>query len=376
MTKKRKAIIIVAVLTAVLAGIVGYRIYSNINANKQRASRASQGQLVSVEVAAVKRMDLLPVLFYSANMDPLWSADISPKVDGRIDQVLVNEGDLVQAGALVASMDTDELAALVVQAEGNLFQARSNLEQAESDLRRMAPLAQQGAISIQTYEQTKSKRDVAAGSVRAAAGNLTLLRSRLDSGQVVAPRDGVVTKRYIQSGTYAKAGTPVVTMADVSSLLAKATVGEAEVAQISVGTKVKVLVDALNGQEFEGVITRISPVAIMPSRTFVAEVTISNSQRIMKAGMFAKVEIPGRLRLQALVVPETALVMREDQKTVYVVDAENKVQQRLIRLGYVGGGWAEVLEGLAEGDRIVVAGQNKLKDGATIKIGKPGEGGV
>lgn len=374
-SRKRNAIIIVSVIAVVLAGIVGYRIYSTTQASKARAARASQGQVVAVEVAAVTRQDITPVLTFSSNLEPVWSADISSKVDARIERLAVDEGDAVTEGMTIAVLDMGELSAQVVQAEGNLFQAKSNLEQAILDLRRMEMLAEQGAVSVQNLDTARTKRDFAAGLVRAAEGALALYDSKLTGANVLSPRSGVVVKRYLQSGYYTKAGTPIVTVADISTLLAKATVGEAEIAQLSLGTAVKVKIDALGGQEFSGTITRLSPVAAMPSRTFVAEISIPNSQNILKAGMFAKVMVPVQPRPQVLVVPETALVMKEDSKTVYVVTANNKVRQRTLKLGYVSGGWAEVLEGIAEGEQIVISGQNKLRDGSTVKLGAPGEAG-
>lgn len=374
-SKKRKAIIMVTVIAIVLAGIVGYRIYTNTQAGKERAARVAQGQVVAVEAAAVSRQDVTPLLTFSSSLEPVWSADIASKVDGRIERLAVDEGDAVSAGMTIAVLDMGELSAQVIQAEGNLFQAKANLEQAELDLRRMEPLAKQGAVSAQTLDSARTKRDLAAGQVRAAEGALSLYDSKLTGASVTSPRAGVVTKRHLQSGYYAKAGSPLITVADISTVLAKATVGEAEIAQLSPGAAVKVKVDALAGQEFVGTITRISPVAAMPSRTFTAEVSIPNPQNILKGGMFAKVEVPGQIHPQALVVPETALVMREDIKTVYVITADNKVQQRTLKLGYVGGGWAEVLEGVKDGEQIVIAGQNKLRDGSTVRLGAPGEAG-
>lgn len=373
MARKQKPIIIVAVMALVLTGIISYRIYSNVQAGKERAGRVAQGQAVAVEVAAVVRRDVTPVLTFSSSLEPVWSADISGKVDGRIETLTVDEGDAVTAGMTIAVLDMGELSAQVIQAEGTLLQAKANLEQAELDYSRMARLAEQGAVSVQTLDSARTKRDLAMGQVRAAEGALSLYASKLTGATILSPQSGVVTRRHLQAGFYAKAGTPLVTVANISTLLAKATVGEAEITQLKIGASVKVRVDALGGQEFVGTITRLSPVAAMPSRTFTAEISIPNEQNILKAGMFAKVEVPVPAHEQALVVPETALVMREDRKTVYVLTADNKVQQRLLTLGYVGGGWAEVLDGVKEGEQIVIAGQNKLRDGSLVRLAAPGE---
>jgi membrane fusion protein (multidrug efflux system) len=373
--KKKKGVFIVGFVVFVLVGVISYRIYDNVSVNKERAAKVSQGRGAAVEVGVANRRDIIPMLTFSANLEPLWNADISPKVDGRIDKLYVDEGDAINAGMVIGVLDTNELSAQVMQAEGNLLSSQASLEQAELDLSRAQALAQQGAAAAQALDTARTKRDLALGQVRSAQGNLVLLQARLDNANIIAPRSGIVVKRYLQAGSYAKAGSQLVSIADVTSLLGKATIGESQLHEISVGLPVTIKINALQDKEFQGTITRISPTATLPARTFTAEVTIANTLGILKPGMFSKIIIPGMIHKNALVVPERALVMREDQKTVYVVTSEDKVQQRILTLGYVGEGWAEVLEGLTDGERIVTEGQNKLKDGSTINVpsGKEGD---
>ncbi len=370
--KKDKKISIVLAIIIVFASIVGYRIYQNISSSKVRAAQMSQEKGIAVQVTAAELGDITPRVEFSAGLEPVWTADISSKVDGRINNLLVSEGDVVQSGTVIAALDTNELAAQVLQAQGNLFAAQSNLKQAELDYNRYSALSSQGAVSAQLLDNARTKRDVAAGQVRSAEGSLGLVQEKLDNGNVIAPRHGVVTKKYVQSGTYTRAGAPIITIADLSALVAKATVGESQVADLALGTKVKVLIDAINGQEFNGTITHISPVATLPARTFTAEISIPNEQGVLKAGMFAKVEMDSKVHSKVLVIPESSLVMRDDQKTVFVLGADNKVQQRILKLGYVGDGIAEVLEGLVQGERVVVEGQNKIKDGTEVTTVKDG----
>jgi RND family efflux transporter MFP subunit len=365
--------VIAFVVGALLVLFIGYKIYSNIAIGKERAARALAGRTVTVEAAVLERRDLLPQFSFSANLEAVWSTDVSAKADGRIGQVLVEEGDKVTAGMVLARMDTDELAAQVMQAEGQILQAKATLEQNELNFRRMDTLFKQNAVSAQSLDSARTQRDLAQGGVTAAEGNLRLLRARLENANIVSPLTGVVVKRYVQSGTFSKAGAAIVAVADVSSLLAKAVVGEAQVAELKLGTSVTIRVNALKDQEFKGTLTRLSPAAALPARTFTAEVSIPNPQGILKAGMFAKADISGLVRQKVLVVPESALVLREDQKTVFVVTADNKVVQKVLKLGESSGGWVEVLDGVKDGEKIVVAGQHKLKDGASIRLGAPGE---
>ena len=204
--------------------------------------------------------------------------------------------------------------------------------------------------------------------MNAAQGNLLLLKTRLDNARIISPLTGVVIKRYVQAGTFSKAGSPIFAVADTTTLLAKAMVGEAQIAELSVGTPVKISLNAYPGQEFKGVLTRLSPSASVPTRTFTAEVSIPNPNQTLKVGMYANAYIGGQVRKNVLAVPEGALVLREDQKTVFVVLADNKVMQRVLKLGDAAGGWVEVRDGVKEGERIVVAGQHKLKDGLSVRL--------
>ncbi len=372
--KRKKVLRIVAVVAIVLVAIISYRIWSNLAANKERAGRVAQGRAVAVEIKKVDRQDIQPMLSFSANMEPFWTADLSPKVDGRIAALFADEGDKVTAGTVIATLDTDELLPQVTQAEGSVYAARANLEQAELDLKRAMPLAQQGAISAQALDTARIKRDLAVGQLRSAEGTLAQLGARFGNASIVAPRDGVITKRYLQAGYYAKTGSPIVSLADVSSMLVKASVGEAEIGQLKLGTVATVKITALGDKEFVGKVTRLTPAASLPVRTFTAEVTVPNAEGVLMAGMFARVAVAGETRKNVVAVPESSMVLREDQKAVYVVSADNKVQLRILKLGYVGGGWAEVLDGVKEGEVIVIGGQNKLRDGATIdRAGGKGE---
>ncbi len=367
-TDKRKMLITAAIFFVLLSGLIAYRIYANLAANKERANRVAQTRLVEVETAKVGRQDIRPVIVLSGNLEASWNADISPKADGRIDKLYVDEGDVVKAGSVIAELDMQELTAQVTQAEGNLLVAKAELEQAALDLQRMEALVKQGAISAQSFDAARIKRDLNIGKVKAAQGNLDQLTTRLYNARIVAPRDGLVVKRHLQAGFFAKAGSPIVSLADTTEFLAKATLGEGQITQIAVGAPATIVVNALNGQEFSGVVSRVSPAAALPARTFTTEISVSNLQNILKQGMFIKAEIAGSIKKDVLVVPEIALVMKEDQKTVYVITGDNKVKQQTLTLGYVGDGIAEVLGGVLEGDVIVIAGQNKIKDGAMIKV--------
>ena len=367
MPRKKWQIIALGLLVCLIL-FIAYKITSNLMREKERASRALAGRTVTVEAAVVGKRDIAPAFSFSANLEAVWATDVSPKADGRIDKLFVDEGDAVTAGMLLAQLDVNELAAQVMQAEGQLLQAKATLELSVLNFQRMDALYQTNAVSAHTLDSARTQRDLAQGSVNAAQGNLLLLNARLDNARIISPLAGVVIKRYVQAGTFSKAGSPIFAVADTTTLLAKAMVGEAQIAELSVGTPVKISLNAYPGQEFKGVLTRLSPSASVPTRTFTAEVSIPNPDNRLKVGMYANAYIGGQLRKNVLAVPEGALVLREDQKTVFVVLSDNKVMQRVLKLGDAAGGWVEVRDGVKEGERIVVAGQHKLKDGLSVRL--------
>ncbi|MBP1763203.1 MAG: efflux transporter, family, subunit [Firmicutes bacterium] len=375
MQKKNKKIIwIVVIVALILCAFIGFRIYNNITTAKQKAAAITKGRVVTVDVMPAFRKTITPVIVLSASLEPIWYSDISPKVDGRIGRILTDEGQVVSAGQVVATIENNEFAAQVSQAQGTAYAARADLAQARADLARYESLYAQGAISAQQFEAMRTKAASLEGLLRATEGNIGYMEARLNNTDVVTPHAGTVIKRYLQTGDYAKAGTPIFNIADLSVLVAKATVGESQINQIVLGAPARVVIDALAGQEFSGSITKVSPAAIVPAHTFNMEVSLDNSENILRSGMFAKVVINGKEHPQALVVPESAIVLFEDQRSVFVLVGD-QVQQRKLKLGYVGDGWAEVLSGLNPGDLVVVSGQNITRDGSKVTVAAIREAG-
>ena len=370
---QNKKVRVGAVILAVILAVIGFRIYTNMMENQKKAARVSGAGSTEVETALVGRKDILPSLTFSANLDPIWSADISPKIGGRLNRLYVDEGDAVSAGQVLAQMDSAEIASAVYQAEGNLYMAQATREDAAADHQRNAKLYEQGALSRREYDNSRFKQESSSGSYSAAQGGLNVLRERLADTTIRSPRAGVVTRRYIHEGNYVNNGVAIISVADTTELLAVADVGEGHIGEIYLGASVDVKVEAYGGEIFKGKITRISPMAQLPARTFKVEISIPNKENRLRAGMFASISIQGQLKKNALVIPQSAIVMREDQKTVYVVDQNNVIQQKLLEIGSVNDGMVEVLSGLSEGDRIVTAGQNRLRQGTKVSLPNGGK---
>lgn len=369
--QNRKVKIVLGLLLAVCV-IIGYRIYSNIQADRARAAKMSQSRSIAVVTAHPVRRTIVPQLHFSGSLDPEWQAQVAAKVDGRLEKVYVHEGDRVEKGQVLAILEQMDTDANLLSAKGSFLDAQTSLRKAETDLARYEKLYATGAVSQQVVDDYRFARDNAAAKLEAARGSLQGMESKAAGTVVTAPADGIVAKRFYQEGYYAKAGTPLFAIADISMLKITIHIPEGQVTGVKVGNEADIALPAYPGKKLVGKITRIAPVADLPAHTFAAEVSVDNSEGLL-AGVYANVSLIGEPREQVLTIPMHAIVMRDDQQTVFVADAQGVVQRRVLSLGYSDDKVAEVLSGLDEKDTIVVEGHNKLREGSRINLEKAGK---
>lgn len=369
--QNRKVKIVLGLLLAVCV-IIGYRIYSNIQADRARAAKMSQSRSIAVVTAHPVRRTIVPQLHFSGSLDPEWQAQVAAKVDGRLEKVYVHEGDRVEKGQVLAILEQMDTDANLLSAKGSFLDAQTSLRKAETDLARYEKLYATGAVSQQVVDDYRFARDNAAAKLEAARGSLQGMESKAAGTVVTAPADGIVAKRFYQEGYYAKAGTPLFAIADISMLKTTIHIPEGQVTGVKVGNEADIALPAYPGKKLVGKITRIAPVADLPAHTFAAEVSVDNSEGLL-AGVYANVSLIGEPREQVLTIPMHAIVMRDDQQTVFVADAQGVVQRRVLSLGYSDDKVAEVLSGLDETDTIVVEGHNKLREGSRINLEKAGK---
>lgn len=369
--QNRKVKIVLGLLLAVCV-IIGYRIYSNIQADRARAAKMSQSRSIAVVTAHPVRRTIVPQLHFSGSLDPEWQAQVAAKVDGRLEKVYVHEGDHVEKGQVLAILEQMDTDANLLSAKGSFLDAQTSLRKAETDLARYEKLYATGAVSQQVVDDYRFARDNAAAKLEAARGSLQGMESKAAGTVVTAPADGIVAKRFYQEGYYAKAGTPLFAIADISMLKTTIHIPEGQVTGVKVGNEADIALPAYPGKKLVGKITRIAPVADLPAHTFAAEVSVDNSEGLL-AGVYANVSLIGEPREQVLTIPMHAIVMRDDQQTVFVADAQGVVQRKVLALGYSDDKVAEVLSGLDEKDTIVVEGHNKLREGSRINLEKAGK---
>lgn len=364
---KYLAIVVVVITTA-----VSLQIFNKVMGAREKAQKAAIGKTIQVATVFAKHQTIKPVVKLTGNLDPAWQADIGAKVSGHIEDVYAKVGDSVEAGDVLAKLDNDELYATANSAKGSVFDARANLSSAETTLARYKKLYETGAISKAVLDNAQFTRDMAAGKLAAAQGTYENAYSKMNGASVITPHAGTVVKRYFQEGYYAAAGTALFNVADTTSLIAKINIPEGQIGGVSLGAKCQVQIPAMNGLQVEGTVTKLAQVADIPARTFAAEVTVDNSENILRGGLFANVLLNMAEKRNVLTIPQSAIVMREDQRTVYVVDSKGRISRKVLDTGYIGDGVVEVLKGVSENDEIVVSGQNRIREGSIVTRKKDG----
>ena len=363
---KSRIFLIVAV---VLVAIVGFRVAKNVMGRSEQAKKSRQGTVVSVIAEHPKRQTVVPKIRFSGTLSPIWQADVAAKVDGRIERVLVQEGQAVAAGDDLVVLEQKDMSAAYLAAEGAYVDARTNLEKTAMDLERYEKLLADGAVSREAVDNLRFANANAAAKLDAARGALVAAQSKLGGTTVSTPRAGIIQKRYYQEGYYAKVGTALFNIADISTLLAKIDVPEGYVASVAPGGAVDFVIPSMAGDDktARGTITRVAPVADSASRTFEAEVSIDNRDGRLKGGVYADAVITTKAKPNVLTVPFSAIVMRDDQRTVYVIEDDTAVR-RVITTGYIGDDLVEILDGVTENDLVIAGGQNKLREGSKVKV--------
>ncbi|MEE8526193.1 MAG: efflux RND transporter periplasmic adaptor subunit [Thermoanaerobaculia bacterium] len=285
------------------------------------------------------------------------------KILGRIDRVLVREGDRVERGQLLARLESRDLQAAVAQAEAAVAMAAAELDNARVQHQRMSELHGRGSVTDKNLEDAVAGFKVSQAAHAQAEANLAAVRVPLSYAEISSPISGWVVAKHVEAGDMAAPGAPFFALEDLSTVKVEVQVPEADVVHLSAGDAATV---EILGREIEAKIDRVVPAGDPKSRTFTVQLLLDNPGGTFKSGMFARVGFAGEER-QALRVPTTAVVERGQLTGLFVVDGD-RAALRWIKTGRRDGGRVEVLSGLGADERYVLEPPASLTDGATVEV--------
>ncbi len=317
----------------------------------------------AVEVAKVEKAMLVDETQSVGSLRSFQGVMLRPEVGGRVSQILFKDGQKVKKGQVLVQFD-DQLPA------AQLAQAKAELSIAQANHTRNQELVSQNFISKRSLDESDA-------ALQVAQAKLALAQATLQRLKVLAPFDGTAGLRQINVGDYLKDGTDMVNVEDIEAVLLDFRLAERFQTKIKPGQKAQVTMDALPGRKFTAVVQAIDPLIDANGRSVGVRGCIDNRQMQLRPGMFARVNAVFGERDDALVIPEEAIVPQGGRSTVIrIVAGPNKdelVSERVtVKIGIRQPGRVEILEGLAMGDSVVVAGQQRLqKDGTLVRVLDP-----
>ena len=301
----------------------------------------------------------------NGNVAAWQEASIGAEASGlRLTQVLVNVGDTVKKGQLLATFAGDAVQADVAQAKAALMEAQANAMDATANAERARTLQNTGALSTQQINQYLTAEKTAAARVQAAQATLSAQGVRTQNTQVRAPDNGVISARGATVGAVVGGGTELFRMIRGGRLEWRAEVTSNEIASIKPGAKA--MVTAASGAQVEGTVRTVAPTIDAATRNALVYVDLPANSGV-KAGMFAKGEF-ALGAANALTLPQQALVLRDGFTYAMRVEANNKVSQVKLETGRRVGDAVEIKQGAKAGERFVASGASFLADGDTVKI--------
>jgi membrane fusion protein (multidrug efflux system) len=343
------------VTAAVLASVVGFSLTAceSSDASQKAKDPTSAEAAIPVEIAHPARRELLATYAGTATLEAEADAEVIAKVGGEVLRLMVEEGDRVAAGQLLATLDARQLTLETAQ-------AGAELAKLERDYRRQVELNQKGLVAAGTFESLRYDLD----SLRAKHD---LARLQLSYTEIRAPFAGVVAARQVRLGQTVQPNTALFRVTDPSPLKAHVFVPERELKRLKPGQTASVHVDAVPGKAFLAKVTLVSPTIDTRSATFKTTVEIDDAKGDLRPGMFARIGIVFDRKPQALQIPRVALIETDGDRSVFIVQ-DGVARQRSIDTGLTDAGNVEVVSGLRGDEQVVVVGQGGLKDGNKVRV--------
>jgi multidrug efflux pump subunit AcrA (membrane-fusion protein) len=411
-------------LISALIAVAGLLIYRGWASTQKRsgAQRMERGE-IPVKISPAVRKHLVYSLEASGDIAPLMQVDLFPKMPGYLEKINVRIGDPVHQGQIVAQVNQGEFVHKVKEAEAKVAQAKASydeilagtrteeLRQAEEAVKeaqsrfenakvhreRMDALYKKQIISKKDFDNAETECTVCEAQLSSSQERLKQLQEgarnevreasraklkemeallaqeqiRLQDTQILAPFSGEISRKYVDVGALVSPSTPLMTLVHTATLKVVANVLEKDIPLIKHGMVAKIHAEAYPDRTFEGKVTQINSALDLSTRTLQVEIYIPNTDRSLKPGMFSKIDMTLLEKPQTLFISREAVLQEEGKPFVFVVEGAQALRKPVV-LGYEQGNLIEVLDGLKEGDRVVVRGQESLKDRSTIQVVEEG----
>ena len=360
-----------------------------------KAAEAATDASVPIEAVPVARRSISASYSGTATLEPESEAQVAAKISGVLLKLMVEEGDQVKSGQILARLD-DETPRL------NLAKAEASLHKLENDYRRSSEMFERKLLSVEQNDKIRY-------DLETQRATWELAKLELSYTNITAPISGVISRRLVKVGNFIQVNQALFQIDNFDPLLAVLNVPERELNTLRADQVVHLRVDSIADQAFEGHIQRISPVVDSATGTFRVTCEFRDDSGRLKSGMFGRLEITYAQHADVPTIPRAALIEEDGESAVFVVQSgadaaaddarkeaakparaasdkpaaiEKKAEpgknvppvpawvakRRVVKIGYGDANYVEVLEGLAEGDRVITLGRSAVRDGTAVQV--------
>lgn len=327
----------------------------------------------TVTVVSAKPANAPPALAIPAEIRPLTEAPIHARASGYVKRWLVDLGAKVEAGQLLAEIDTPELNQEIAQVRAQLAQTQASLDLAKITAARWAELLKTASVSEQEAAEKKADLALKLATVEAARANVRRLEELQSFDRVLAPFAGVITARRVDVGDLIKAdsGTELFRLVEMHKLRVFVRVPQSVAPRMVPGVAAELRVPELPGRVFTAKVARTAGMLAPDSRTLLTELELDNARGEILSGSFAQVTFPDDKPAAALTLAANTLIFHAEGTLVGVVRADNTVELRRVKLGRDFGPVVEIASGIAQSDRVILNPADSLVAGATVRVLEP-----
>jgi len=317
-----------------------------------------------LEVATAEASLLAGAEVFVGTVESSARGQITSRIDGRVKQIAFNEGESVARGDVLVIIEDNVAGDRLTEAQGAKQAAVARADLAEKTYTRYEKLFAQQAVTPQEMDRVSAELEMARQQLRSAEAAVSAARTAASYARVVAPYDGRVVRKEVREGSTVMPGTPLLVLDRAGKRQVRAEISEAWAGRIKSGEKLSVEIPALV-KRFEARVAEVLPASDPRSRSFQITLDLPEDPDL-KAGLYARVFV-GQPEVPTVLVPLPAVVERGQLRGMFILDEQNILHYRLVRLGRVHADQVEILAGLSAGMRYVVGGAEHAINGARLK---------
>ncbi len=295
-------------------------------------------------------------------------ARIAAELPGRITEIPVTEGTLVETGTVLLEIDRERWELELASARAQLAEARAGFTEQEREIQRIRTLHERKVASDSRLDQADTGLQLARSRLDAARATVGVAKRSLDHSSVTAPFEGIIARRLVSRGEFVTAGTPLFELVALDPIEIEFHLPEADSSRARTGQTVKLTVDPYPGEVFEARVIFVSPTIDPRTRTLRVKAQLANSEGRLRPGLFARADLGIAERKGVRMVPEEAILHRADGAVVFRLIEPDRAERVRVETGVHRDGWVEIRSGLEATDRVIVRGHADLADGVRVAV--------